>query len=84
MGHKKTIQKLKIGSKNITYQELAELLKALGYEENNKGRTSGLRVKFWNAENGKMVYLHKPHPRKTLLQYQIRDVLEVIRDEING
>ena len=28
-----------------------------------------------------MVYLHKPHPRKELLEYQIKQVLEILERE---
>lgn len=82
MGHKKTIKKIKAGSGNITFQEMVGLLKSLGYEESNKGKTSGSRIKFINHQTGRMIYMHKTHPRKTLLQYQVRDILNIIGDEI--
>lgn len=46
MVHKQTIQKLKNKSSNITFAELASLLESLGFHQENKGETSGSRVKF--------------------------------------
>lgn len=82
MGHKKTIKKIKEGSDNVTFQEVAALLEWLGYTVSNKGKTSGSRLKFINHENGKMIYIHRPHPRNTLLKYQLKAILERIGDEI--
>ncbi|WP_209687328.1 type II toxin-antitoxin system HicA family toxin [Lactobacillus colini] len=78
----KNYQKIKAGSNNISFDEIVGLLKSLGYTESNKGKTSGSRIKFINYKTGKMIYMHRPHPRKTLLQYQVRDILNVIGDEI--
>lgn len=81
MGHKKTIKKLKNKSNNITFDEVASLLEWLGYEQINKGKTSGSRVKFMKPD-GTPIYLHKPHPRKSLLSYQIDMVLEALKGSI--
>lgn len=82
MGHKNTIKKIKPGSSNVTFDEVAKLLQSLGYKKNNNGKTSGSRIKFINIATGKIIYLHRPHPRKTLLQYQVKAILDVNGDEI--
>lgn len=81
MDHKNTIKKIKSGSPNITFNEIVGLLDSLGYVKQNKGKTSGSRIKFIN-KNGKMIYMHRPHPRKTLLEYQVKQIKQVIGDEI--
>jgi hypothetical protein len=55
------------------------LLIYLGFELSNKGRTSGSRVKFIKGDVA--IILHKPHPRKELLEYQIKQVLEILIKE---
>lgn len=80
MGHKQTIKKLKNKSSNITFDEVASLLESLGFRQKNKGKTSGSRVKFLNND-GVPIYLHKPHPRKTLLSYQVKAVVQVLKEE---
>lgn len=76
----KIIEKFKRKSNNITFNETQRLLKHLGYKINNKGKTSGSRVLFYknNAQN---VILHKPHPRNTLLSYQLNTIIEVLKKE---
>ena len=81
MGQKeKLIQKLKSRPKDLTYDEVASLLKHLGFKEVNKGKTSGSRVEFFR-EGYTTILLHKPHPRKELLQYQIKAIIETLEME---
>lgn len=81
MGQKeKLIAKLKSKPKDMTFEELETLLGYLGYMRLNKGRTSGSRVIFV-SEGHPPIMLHKPHPRKELLAYQIRQVLELLEQE---
>lgn len=48
--------------KEYTYTEAKALLSQLGFEEYNKGKTSGSRVKFFRERDKKVILLHKPHP----------------------
>lgn len=77
MGKKeKLIEKLKTIPKDFTFEEMQTLLIALGFEMFNKGKTSGSRVKF--VKGDMFIILHKPHPRKELLTYQVKQVIEVL------
>ncbi|MBQ2817205.1 MAG: type II toxin-antitoxin system HicA family toxin [Clostridia bacterium] len=72
MGQKeKLIKRLKSKPKDFTFDEAETLLKYLGFLRSDKGRTSGSRVMFTNDE-GISILLHKPHPRKELLSYQVK------------
>lgn len=48
--------------KDYTYTEAKALLKQLGFEERNKGKTSGSRVAFYRESDKRVILLHKPHP----------------------
>ena len=48
--------------KDYTYTEAKNLLRQLGFEEKNKGRTSGSRVAFYRETDKRVILLHKPHP----------------------
>ncbi len=74
----KEIERLKSKPKDYTYEEAKSLLNKLGYIENNKGKTSGSRVRFRNKENVK-IDLHKPHPKNILKAYQINDLIEILK-----
>lgn len=81
MGQKeKLIQKLKSRPKDFSFQEAETLLGYLSYQRSDKGRTSGSRVIFYR-EGRASILLHKPHPRKELLEYQVKQLLEVLEQE---
>ncbi len=81
MGQKeKLIKRLKSKPKDFTFEEAETLLNYFGYERSNKGKTSGSRVMFINSNCGSIL-LHKPHPRKELLSYQINQLLAVLIQE---
>ena len=75
----KMIERLKSNPKDFTFEEMQTLLLALGFKLSNKGKTSGSRVKFF--KDGVFIILHKPHPRKELLSYQIKQIIEVLSEE---
>ena len=81
MGQKeKLIKKLKSRPKDFTFDEAEALLRYFTYSRSNKGRTSGSRVMFVSDEYAPIL-LHKPHPRKELLEYQIKQLIEVLEQE---
>ena len=75
----KLINRLKSEPKDFSFDEMRTLLEILGFELSNQGKTSGSRVRFFRENM--IIILHKPHPRKELLQYQIKQVLEVLSKE---
>lgn len=81
MGQKeKLIQRLKSKPKDFTFEEAESLLRYFSYERSDKGRTSGSRVMFVSAEHPPIL-MHKPHPRKELLSYQVKQLLELLSQE---
>ncbi len=81
MGQKdKLIKRLKSKPKDFTFDEAETLLNCLSYIRSDKGRTSGSRVIF-ECEGKPPILLHKPHPRKELLQYQVKQLLEILERE---
>lgn len=81
MGQKeKLIRKLKSKPKDMTFEEAETLLKYLAYTRSDKGRTSGSRVMFTSDEHAPIL-LHKPHPRKELLAYQVKQLVEILEQE---
>ena len=70
----KLVNKLKSKPKDFTFQDAATLLGQFGYTELSGGKTGGSRVAFANVEMD-YIRLHKPHPRKTLLPYQVTNLI---------
>lgn len=82
MGQKeKLIKKLKSIPKDFTFDEAESLLGYFSYYRTNKGKTSGSRVMFTSEEHDAKILLHKPHPRKELLEYQIKQLIEQLNQE---
>lgn len=65
---------------DYTYLEAKSLLTQLGYQEDNKGLTSGSRVRFFRQSDGDVITLHKPHPGKILKIYAVR----MLKEKLEG
>ena len=70
----KAIERIKACPKDYTYDEAQALLLRFGYEESNKGKTSGSRVRFFRESDGRMINLHKPHPQSIMKEYAIKEL----------
>ena len=81
MGQKeKLIEHLKSKPKDFTFNDAETLLGYFDYKRSNKGKTSGSRVMFISDKHPPIM-LHKPHPRKELLAYQIKQLIDVLEQE---
>ena len=81
MGQKeKLIARLLSRPKDFTFLDLETRLGYFAYKRNDKGRTSGSRVMFINDKYASIM-LHKPHQRKELLDYQVKQVIDVLKQE---
>jgi len=76
----KQIVRLLSKPKDFTFKELSTLLSGLGYISDNKGKTSGSRVAFFNPANSSIIRLDKPHPDDTLKSYLVRYVIKKLKE----
>ena len=74
----KAIARLKSIPRDYTYSEVKYVLGQLGFAESNKGKTSGSRVKFYRASDGRIILLHKPHPSEIMSVASVRDLAEYL------
>lgn len=81
MGQKdKLIKRLISNPKNFTFSEAEALLKYFDYSRSDKGRTSGSRVMF-TSDKYPPITMHKPHPQKELKTYQVKQLIDVLKQE---
>ena len=81
MGRKeKLIKRLKERPKDFTFDEAESLLGYFAYQRSNKGKTSGSRVAFLSTEHPP-IFMHRPHGRKELLDYQLKQLIELLEQE---
>lgn len=76
----KLIKRLQSKPTDFTFDEVEKLLGYFDYKRDNKGKTSGSRVMF-TCEGRPPILLHKPHSRKELLEYQVKQLLENLEEE---
>lgn len=77
----KEIERLLSRPKDYSFRELAKLLKRLGYEERNQGKTSGSRVCFFNPKTEGKIMIHKPHPGPVMKRYMIDEVIKNLKEK---
>jgi hypothetical protein len=65
--------------KDFSWIECQKLLKSLGYQETQAGKTSGSRVRFIHADFAPIT-LHKPHPKPILKRYQIKQMITTLEE----
>ncbi len=65
---------------DYTYSEAKYLLEQLGFEEYNKGKTSGSRVKFYRAKDQRIILLHKPHPGNVMSIGAVKDLAAFLEE----
>ena len=74
----KLIQRLRSNPSDFTFDEAKTILTHYGFEESNKGKTSGSRTEFTNGDQSYV--LHKPHPNSELKKYQVRQLNEFLKE----
>lgn len=77
---KKIEERLRRLAKDITFEEATILLNHYGYVQDNKGRTSGSRVRFV-CDGHCDILLHRPHPEKELKAYVVHDLHDIFEQE---
>jgi len=75
----KLIARLKSKPKDFSFYEAKSLLELCGYVMANAGKTSGSRACF--TRGNKVFRMHKPHTRKELLSYQIKELVDELEQE---
>ena len=74
----KLIERLLRCPKDFNYDEAKTLLLHFGFTELSKGKTSGSRVEFVKGNDS--ILLHKPHPNGDLKTYQVKQLIETLKE----
>lgn len=74
----KLIARLLERPKDFHYDEAKTLLSYFGFEEGNKGKTSGSRVEFIRGND--TILLHKHHPTGELKSYQVKQLIDTLKE----
>lgn len=74
----KLLMKLYSHPRTFGFKDAKTLLHELDYQLDNKGKTSGSRIIFKKGRD--RIILHKLHPRKELLPYQIKQIQDKVKE----
>lgn len=74
----KAIDRLLAKPVDYTWDELMSLKTALGYELRASGGSSR---KFYDPATQALFFMHEPHPSKILKAYQVRAVIQFLRQQ---
>ncbi len=78
--HEKLKEKLLRLPKNFSYYEMVTLLAGFGYIEEERRRTSGSAVMFYNKAVNDKIMFHKPHPEKEMKRYILEMIIEKLKN----
>ena len=74
----KLVKRFRSLPKDFSFEEAVSLFKCCGFTLENKGATSGSRVRFYNKEDQNAYIMHKPHPSNIIKGYMMRDILDFL------
>ena len=74
----KLIKRFRTLPRDFTFEEVVTLFHSCGFTLENKGATSGSRVRFYNKEDQNAYIMHKPHPGNIIKGYLMRDILNYL------
>lgn len=82
MGKKedKQIARIKSIPADYTFSELKSILGRFGYDQKNRGKTSGSGVAFYRESDGKTIMLHSPHPKNTIGRATLREIVKKLQE----
>ena len=66
--------------KDFTFEELESVLFQLGFKRDNKGKTSGSRVRFYHQEKQLQYLAHKPHPKSIIKEKALKDIVTFLKE----
>lgn len=74
----KLIRRFKTQPRDFTFDEVVTLFQGYGFTLENKGSTSGSRIRFYNENDQNAYIMHKPHPANIIKGYMMRDILNYL------
>ena len=74
----KLISRFQKRPNDFHWDELTAMMKQLGFVEI---QGNGSRVKFYHKEKNRIFQLHKPHPKKILKKYMMKEILIFLTKE---
>jgi len=75
----KLIERFKRLPKDFTFDEFVKLMSYVGFSPDNKGKTSGSRIRFTDGE--RFYNMHKPHPGSILKESALKSAYNYLKQQ---
>lgn len=72
--HDKLLKRFYNLPRDFTFDEAVTLFSQFGFQQRNKGATSGSRIEFVNDSTHDRYVMHKPHPSNIIPGYVMRQI----------
>ncbi len=76
----KLLQRMLRLPKDFTFAELETVFLQLGFVKDDKGKTSGSRVRFYHPSKQMQYLAHKPHPSSIIKEKALKDIVNYLKD----
>lgn len=75
----KLLEELLSLPKTFRFSDLVKVMAHFGFAVDNKGRTSGSRIRFYRESDGASFSMHIPHPGSEIKRRAIVAIVEYLR-----
>ena len=76
----KLIQRMLRLPKDFTFAELETVFLQLGFIKDEKGKTSGSRIRFYHPRKQLQYLAHKPHPSSIVKEKALKDIVNYLTE----
>lgn len=63
------------------FRDFVRVMEHLGFALDQKGATSGSRVRFYRERDGRMLIMHSPHPSNEMSRGAVKAAVRFLRGE---
>ena len=67
--------------RTFDFRDFVRVMKHLGYSLDQKGATSGSRIRFYRKRDGRMLIMHSPHPSNEMSRGAVKAAVRFLRGE---
>lgn len=76
----KLVERLMDCPRTFRFDDAVRVMAWHGFELDEKGRTSGSRVRFYRESDGRMMLMHAPHPSGELRAAAVREMVSFLKE----
>ena len=80
----KLARQLMARPRTFRFDDAVRVMAWYGFDLDEKGKTSGSRMRFYREDDGRMMLMHIPHPGDELRSAAVRELASFLREAGRG